>query len=117
MKPVKVNDEYGQQEKMLNTIDYAVSVLNETHESNVNKDREIIKIEFKNSIFTRQAEVGKLYAIKNEIIRKIVESGKMVHLYTDSCGIKYGTPIGIHKRYIDSITYKPDCQIPSALLI
>jgi hypothetical protein len=105
MEPVKVNNDYKQQDKRVDINDTATSVLEEKNESNVFKRREIVKIEFNPAIYPKYAEVGKLYVVKNEIIHKIIESEIMLYIYTDSCGIKYGTPISIYKKDVKKVTY------------
>lgn len=66
---------------------------------------EIYRVELVPAIYPRQIEVGKMYEGKNEIIEKIVESGVMVHIYTHTSGVKYGTPICICKKDIQKLIY------------
>lgn len=78
----------------------------EIEENTVPANTKIIRIEFSPSIFPRQIELGKMYVGKNEIIEQIVESDMMIHIYTPTCGIKYGTPISIYKKDIKKVIYK-----------
>ena len=71
------------------------------------ESKEISIVEFVSALYPKYAEVGKPYIRKNEIVHKIVESETMLNIYTDSCGIKYGTPICVNKKDIVEITYKP----------
>lgn len=68
-------------------------------------ERKIQKIEFSSNIYPKCAEVGKTYPFKNEIIETIKESELMVHIYTNSCGVNYGTPISIYKKDVRNLSY------------
>jgi|GEM_PF-3229913 len=115
MKPVIVNNDYKQDDKLNRNTD--INIQEKNGESHVFKKREILKIELNSSVYPKYIEVGKLYVAKNEIIRKIIESEIMLYVYTDSCGIKYGTPINIYKKYVRKITYGDDYQDMPILFI
>jgi hypothetical protein len=80
-------------------------------------ERKISKIEFLPYIFPKYIEVGKPYAVKKETVESIKESELMVHIYTKSCGIDYGSPISIYKRDVVSVTYINDTEAIVSLFI
>jgi len=71
----------------------------------VSSQKKIRRIEFAPAIFPRYIELNMVYAVKNEIIENIMESERMVHIYTQTCGIKYGSPICIGKENVERVMY------------
>jgi hypothetical protein len=72
---------------------------------NISHKRKIGALILNPDIYPNQVEVGKLYVIKNEIIMDIRESELMIHIYTETSGIRYGTPICIYKKDIRQLIY------------
>lgn len=68
--------------------------------------KRITSIEFVPAIYPRQIELGKIYEARKEVIENIMESERMIHIYTRTCGVEYGTPISIYKADVEKVIYQ-----------
>ena len=80
-------------------------VKGEGHQKYAPSIKKIVGIEFAPAIYPRQIELGKVYVVKKEIIEDIMESEQMIHIYTRTCGVEYGTPISICKADVERVIY------------